>query len=112
VRMASQHAFSVHSPCYDELISHSESPDYTNSATSSLTALGVVDALITPALSPATARYQAAPVRPTFSGWMRKQARSFPYALQSKYVESVPDPNHVYIEPYDIHSLRQRPCLA
>lgn len=112
MRMASQHAFSVHSPCYDELISHSESPDYTNSATSSLTALGVVDALITPALSPATARYQAAPVRPTFSGWMRKQARSFPYALQSKYVESVPDPNHVYIEPYDIHSLRQRPCLA
>lgn len=66
---------------YDELIRLSGRP---RSDVGFMTALKVVDALITPELSPATARLQASPVKPTFSGWMRKQARSFPYALQSK----------------------------
>jgi hypothetical protein len=50
------------------------------------TALSIVDALITPAFSPASARSRAVPVKPTFSGWMRKQARTFPYAFQTKSV--------------------------
>lgn len=50
----------------------------------SRTALSIVDALITPSFSAATARSRAVPAKPTYSGWMRKKQQSFPYMLQTK----------------------------
>ena len=102
-----------HAPSYDELILSSgrrlssvgnedepvsnleSSPSLVRSSDGSIapmerlapsTAMSIVDALITPAFSPASARSRSVPIKPTFSGWMRKQQRSFPYSLQSKSV--------------------------
>jgi hypothetical protein len=113
--MASQTSSYEHPPSYDELIlSRGQSLQFNSSGeevsvrrmsctapylafaadgsvatmehAAPTAALSIVDALITPAFSPALARVRTLPAKPTFSGWMRTHARTFPYMLQTKSV--------------------------